>query len=538
MNDNLEAFRQFAKNSNKPKDVNHHVNCVLYTRVSSSSQKDNTSLASQKKSCLKIIEELNLNLVATFGGVSESASGMEERKEYDKMFAFVKKKSNKIGFIVVFDLSRLSREGMKGVNDVQDLFKKYGVKITTVAQGKSDYTPAGMLHQNMQFLFNEYENHLRRDKCNQGSVNKMKQGYTVRQAPKGYDHTKANGEQIMVINKVGKAIGKAFKLKAQRKYSNEKILELLDNQDGVKLSRQRLSEIFKNPYYAGVIVDSRLDGEIVEGKHPKVVSMKTFLLVNNIQSTNHKNYKQNKKNDNLPLRGVLNCDKCGKPLTGYQVIKKGKFYYKCNVKGCKMNFSTDKAHNRLIEELQKFGLPEDHKGLFIAQLTKVFNHFNKGSKTQRKTIKTRIVELNKNIEKAELKMLHAEVEIEEIYLKQRNKFEIQKSDCEKELKELNIQLSNLEKFIDFSVELCLNLHKIWGLADWDTKAQMVSLIFPEGLTYNKEEEVYRTFETNKIFELINSFSKKKRKGAVRKNQLPHEKSRLVAPPGLEPGSIV
>jgi site-specific DNA recombinase len=538
MENKLEAFKQFAIKSKKPKDVNYHTNCVMYTRVSSSSQKDNTSLSSQKEGCRSKIKELGLNLIAAFGGNAESASGVEERKEYLKMFAFVSKKSNKVGAIIVYDYSRLSREGMKGYKDVEDLHSKFGVQIITVRQGIADYSPTGMFQQTIQFAYNKFENDLRREKCNQGSVNKMKQGFTVRRAPKGYDHTRINGEQLMEINDIGKAIKIAFKLKAQREYSNEKILQTLRNQNNVRLSPQSLSDIFKNPYYAGVLVDSRLDGEVVEGKHPKVVTMETFLLVNKIQSKNHKNYKQLKKNYKLPLRGTLFCDNCGKIMTGYHIKKKEKSYYKCNEKGCGMNLSAEKVHNSLINELHQFGVDKQHKEIFVAQLTKVFNHLNKDNKYQKKMTKLRIAELQKKIDKIEEKMLFADDKREQIFLKHIGKFEEQKVECERDLKNLNIQLSNLDKFINFSINISSNLNEIWGLSDWETKKQVASLVFPNGLTYNKQKESYRTFETNKIFDLIGSFSKDKEKGVVCKNQLSHEKSRLVAPRRLELRSIV
>ena len=539
MSNNVEEFKQFGLKSKNPNITNISNNCVLYTRVSSASQKDNTSLSTQSVDGLKIIQHLGLNLIEQFGGISESASGIEDRTEYERMIAFVSQKSKKVGFIVVYDYSRLSREGVEGYKVVQDLFNKYGIKVITVQQGIADYSPSGQLHQGIQFMFNKFENDLRKEKCNLGAIRKMREGYTVRRAPFGYDHKRLNGEQVIEINKKGRAIGKAFKLKAERKYSNEKIIQLLYAEDDIKISHQRLSEIYKNPYYAGLIVDRRLDGEVIEGRHPKIVSKETFLLVNDIQSKNAKDYKQVKKNDEIPLRGTLCCEHCKKPLTGYLNKPKAKYYYKCNTKGCKMNISADKAHKELTNELGGFGINENDRELFVAQLSKVFNHFNAENIQKKKEIKRRIKDLEKKIDTLEEKMLFDDDKLrEEMYAKHINKFTKQKQICIDEVQDLNIQLSNLDKFIGFSVQIALNLPKLWELADWDTRKRLTGLLFPNGLTYSKQNENYLTFETNIIFQLISTYSDNYKTEKANQQSASPFFSALVAPTGIEPVSRV
>ena len=539
MSNRLEQFTPFAIKSKKANITNASPFCVFYSRVSSSSQKDNTSLSTQDSEGLNTITNLGLELIEKFGGIAESASGQQERKEYERMISFVSKKSNKIGYIVVYDYSRLSREGVEGYSVVQELYKKYGIKVITVQQGVGDYSPSGQLNQGMQFMFNKFENDLRKEKCNIGAIRKMKEGYTVRKAPMGYDHKRINGEQVLEINKKGKAIAKAFKLKAVRKYSNERILQILYAEDDIKLSHQRLSDIFKNPYYAGIIVDGRLDGEIVEGRHPKIVSKETFLLVNDIQSKNAKDYKQVKKNDEIPLRGTLCCEHCKKPLTGYLNKPKAKYYYKCNTKGCKMNISADKAHKELTNELGGFGINENDRELFVAQLSKVFNHFNAENIQKKKEIKRRIKDLEKKIDTLEEKMLFDDDKLrEEMYAKHINKFTKQKQICIDEVQDLNIQLSNLDKFIGFSVQIALNLPKLWELADWDTRKRLTGLLFPNGLTYSKQNENYLTFETNIIFQLISTYSDNYKTEKANQQSASPFFSALVAPTGIEPVSRV
>ena len=138
-----------------------------------------------------------------------------------------------------------------------------------------------------------------------------------------------NNIPILIIHKEkAKLVKKAFLWKANEELSNAEIIEKLKCA-GLKIYRQRLTDMFKNPVYCGLIAHSLLEGEIVEGKHPAIVSKDIFLKVNGIQARNHHGYKQKKINDDLPLKGFAKCDNCGSPLTGYIVRAKGIHYYKC-----------------------------------------------------------------------------------------------------------------------------------------------------------------------------------------------------------------
>ena len=41
---------------------------------------------------------------------------------------------------------------------------------------------------------------------------------------------------------------------------------------GVKIYKQKLSMIFSNPFYCGIISNKLLNGKLVEGQHEKLIS--------------------------------------------------------------------------------------------------------------------------------------------------------------------------------------------------------------------------------------------------------------------------
>ena len=63
--------------------------------------------------------------------------------------------------------------------------------------------------------------------------------------------------------------------------SGEEIRKRLVPQ-GLKISSQSLSAVFRNPFYCGLLVRNLLESQVVEGKHEKMVSKELFLAVNGI----------------------------------------------------------------------------------------------------------------------------------------------------------------------------------------------------------------------------------------------------------------
>jgi site-specific DNA recombinase len=56
----------------------------------------------------------------------------------------------------------------------------------------------------------------------------------------------------------------------------------------------------------------------------------------------------------LPLRHHIKCGCCHKPLTGYEMKKKGIHYYKCNTIGCRLNRNAGKMHDLYRDLLNEY----------------------------------------------------------------------------------------------------------------------------------------------------------------------------------------
>jgi site-specific DNA recombinase len=365
MEKGLAVFQPFARGKQVQK--NKGVNCVIYTRVSTKEQSDNNqSLDIQRKACEQFATKSGYPILGYFGGTYESAK-TDERKQFNNMLNFIKKSREKISYIIVYSVDRFSRSGANAIYIAEKL-RKEGISLFAVTQPTDASTASGSLQQNIQFIFSEYDNQLRREKCMAGVKEKLIQGIWCATPPVGYDIVKSEGKKQFLLNAKGRLVAKAFQWKAQG-LSVVDITERL-NAQGMKVCHQRVCDLLRNPFYCGLIAHRALNGEIVEGIQEKAVSRELFLQVNGILAQNTHGFRIQIENDDAPLKRFIKCDNCGSYLRAYKAYKNQQYYYKCNTVGCNCNKRADALHERFRSMLGDFTvtLNADMKYLIARQM--------------------------------------------------------------------------------------------------------------------------------------------------------------------------
>ena len=142
MNKEMEFFACLKKQRKQQTLVKREV--WSYTRVSTKLQQDNYSLENQKNGNGKYCEAEGLVIVKDLGGKYESASGDISRKEFMAMITEVKKAVKKPYAIVVWVISRFSRN-VRAISLIDELVDKYGVHLIETSTGLSTETDDGKL---------------------------------------------------------------------------------------------------------------------------------------------------------------------------------------------------------------------------------------------------------------------------------------------------------------------------------------------------------------------------------------------------------
>ena len=382
----LSIFKSFQK----VKNSNHlRINgkAVIYTRVSTKEQaENNASLETQLKYCKELAQKKEIEVLEHFGGTYESAKS-DERKQFQKMLSFVKRRKD-VGYIIVYSYDRFSRTGANGAY-ISDQLKKQGIVTVSATQEVDTMTTAGSFQQNLYYMFSQFDNELRRDKCVSGMKEKIRKGYYIGPLPFGYTNLNpGNGKTPeYIVNDQGKLLRKAFIMKANLSLANAEIVKKFKKK-GLKITEKTLSKYLRNPFYCGLIISPLLPDEIVVGKQQPLVTHEMFLKINNILYTRPEGRVYNSEDEHLPLKTFIKSLDCKTPYTGYLVISKNLYYYKNRRKGSKENRSAKKLHQTFVDFLGDYQL-KDKKLLEPLKevITRKFIELNKESIEDAKRVK-------------------------------------------------------------------------------------------------------------------------------------------------------
>ncbi len=524
----LELFSGFAKGREKAR---YGTNCVIYTRVSSKEQADNNcSLPTQLKGCQEYAQKAGYQVMGFYGGTYESAQ-TDERKEFNKMLSFIKKSREKISWIIVYSPDRFSRSGANAIYIASQL-KKEGIIITTVTQTTDATTASGTMQQNIQFIFSEYDNQLRREKCMAGVKEKILQGIWCTAPPMGYEIVWTGNKKEFRVNNIGKLLRKGFLWKAEGLPNSEVRSRLAAS--GLKLSNQRVSDFLRNPFYCGLVSHSALQGQVVEGIQEKVVSKEVFLQVNGILAENAHGYKQKPENDDIPLKRFLKCDDCGSYLRGYKAYKNQKYYYKCNTPGCKCNKRADDLHEIITDKLSEYtvDINDDYRTLLKAQVIATYHQLNEDKEEVKSTLEKQLLEVEGKIERLEERFIMEEID-RDMFTKYKEKFVAERVSINSNIAKNGNKVSNLEQCVDNALTMASKLASLWASGEYEYKQALQNLVFPEGMTYNRKKDQCRTLRVNSVFRYIAVVARVSREEKSGHGTLSSAVSASVGKPGIE-----
>ena len=530
-------LKDFAKGEKERERVEGG-NALIYTRVSSSEQVDGQSLEVQLEKCREYAAKHSYTVLGEFGGSYESAKSDKERKEFNRMLTFIRKSKIKVDVVIVFSTSRFSRTGSTTIIEEVEARGAYVVSATSTYDPR---TPVGKYMQLMELANARFQNDEKRATTIENSIKALLKGRWIGKAPRGYDQKTTKKEQVITVNEEGKLLRKAFLWKANNKLSNEEIRHRLAS-EGLIICKQKLSEVFKNPFYCGYMAHKFLQGDIVKGNHPALVSEEIFLKVNGELSKNHSGYELKIDKDYAPLLGSIKCPCCGHNLTASISTKMRKRfgrtdigYYVCGRKGCRFNSSTRKVHEAFEILLNSYALSNKVENLLKIQLAMTFDAMNKENQERVKGIKANMKKKEKELAQAETNyVLCTDAKKQGICEKVIGRLEGEIKDLKIELASLDTGILNLGRFIDFAFKMRSNLFELWQLQGLEGKRKLQKLLFSDGFIYDKNSGDIEPKSVNVFFVLNGSYTNPYDDKYKKTNRIFNSSSLRVPGAGLEP----
>ena len=334
---------------------NNKERAIILARVSSKEQEETGySLPAQEKLLSGYAENKGFEVAKVFS-MSESASGAKQRRIFEEMMDYLKRK--KINNLLCEKVDRLTRNMKDAVkiNDWLDGDEKN--KIHFVKQNL-------IIHKNAKsdekfrwdieiVLAKKYISNLS-EEVKKGQKEKIAQGWLPGTPPLGYQTVGEKGHKIHVIDdKRAPLVRKMFKLYSSGNYSLERITDMmfadgLKSRSNKKMGKSTLHELLNNPFYAGKIL---WNNQIFQGAHQALVSEELF---EKVQSILHKKGTPKYSKHNFFFKGLLTCSECGGTIAWEQ--KKGHWYGHCNkFKPCsqKAYYRSERIEDQLLQAVEK-----------------------------------------------------------------------------------------------------------------------------------------------------------------------------------------
>ena len=472
-------------------------NCVIWTRVSTKRQEDNGgSLDDQKCKCEAFAKQNGYRIKGYFGGTHESAKtpGPLLKDMYSAI-----KKDKTITHIIVSVVDRFSRNVGQASTIIDELLKQK-VVIVEATTGIDTSTREGVMMIKFKLTLAEWDNGNRTDKFVSGRKHCLESGvYCGSAKPLGYDkHGKSMGTTF-TINEKGRLIAKAFRWKLQG-MANYQILSRLST-FGLDMSKQKLHKILTNPFYAGKIRHKMLDGKLVDGNQPKIVSYEDFLKVQDILSGRTGVYKHKKETPRFPLKRHVLCSKDHRPFTAYTAKKKNIDYYKCNINGCKTNVSAKKLHDKYEDVLRFYNIPDALKPILHGVVSSMMLSENEEQERQEIILKKQRTECLNKMKTCKMRFGMGDID-EDVYQTTNEMLQEKLDKIELELAKCRKDLSNLDRDVNEVLAMCCKLDSLWKDSSLETSQKLQNLLFPEGVLWDKEKDDYRTFNENEALAVI------------------------------------
>ena len=255
-------------------------------RVSTLSQKENTSLEFQTKRINDYCNAYDLPLKEIISETESGAKDVDDRTGLSKLKKLIKNGECKT--IIVNKVDRLGRSLLQGL-----LFLKYceehTIRVVSISENIDTNNPSSKLITNILYSIAEHERDTIKSRLSDGRDRTFELGKKPYGGNLSFGYRKNNKGEIIIDkfdSKVVKYIFKKWNHLSKMKYltktkRTQRMLKLLKRNGyefhGKDFKYFNLHDIISNPIYCGLI---RWKDRVVESTYPTIVSKRLFNLVN------------------------------------------------------------------------------------------------------------------------------------------------------------------------------------------------------------------------------------------------------------------
>lgn len=499
---------------------------VIYTRVSTQEQVENLSLPTQEKECRKYCEKNQYDVDEVFRDKGESAKTIN-RPDFLKMLEHCRKNKGKISYVIVYQLSRFSRNQEDHVT-IRALLLKYGIKLKSVLE-QIDDSPVGKLMENILATLNQFDNDMKRDRTITGMSEAIETGYWPFPVPLGYLR-KRNGtsrSKVILDKKRAPLVRKAFEIYSTGNKTEQEVLRQitamgLRTLKNKTLSHQAFNQMLRNALYAGIM-------EVKSWKKHKkatfkaIVSEPIFYRVQQILNGSPVMGKMHKKHrPEFPLRHFAKCQKCGRPLTAsFSKGRKARYpYYRCPTVACKINVKKEALESIFVEFLKQLTPDAENFRLLKRIILDVWKKKKADAFEMSKSVEQLVKELQARRQNLIDAFLYRKVIEKDVYDEQLAILDEQIALTKMENHQAERNETDMQGALNYAEFVLADPSGFWKELSDEPRRKLQAVLFPQGVHFSGTS--FGTAQTPILFKLLE------------KN--PSENTRVVPRTGIEPVS--
>ncbi len=488
---------------------------IIYTRVSSDEQILGTSLDDQQARCRKYCEENNIDVLKVFREEGVSAK-TTNRKMLLEAMEFCRKNKGKIGAFVVWKVDRFARN-TEDHFAVRKILTDYGVTLRSVTEPIGD-NPAEKLFETMLAGFAQFDNAIRKQRCSNGMLARLRQGIYPWKPPIGYVAlgAKKRGEKKTgpdpIHNEIFPILQKGLRAYADGVFTSQiEFAQALDTWGLAKVTGNKTTAVVADRllgsylnFYAGIFIDPETSDEIQALHRPMLTREEVYKirLVRSGKTCN--NFIRNKFNPNFPLRRTAMCAHCGKSLTGSTSRGNGGQYnyYHCATKECPVfgkSVAKKDLEDNFIEHLQKITPKDKWLEVFKKTVLEVWEEKGKSFVLDAESYQKQLNALLKKKETIR-DLLEDGTYDKETGKERLAEIENQVMAAKISLSEARIEQFDIEGALSYATNFIKDLGRQWFDLPAQLRPRFQRLVFPEGLPYSRVSG-YGTAKLGLIYEI-------------------------------------
>jgi hypothetical protein len=391
--------------------------------------------------------------------------------------------------VIVYKFDRLARN-MHDHTAIRATLAQAKVQVHAVTE-RFDDTPAGRLGENLMAALAQFDNDKRSASTIDGMREGLSRGRWMWRAPVGYRKGDADHPASLVPDRIAAPLVRmAFESMASRRLTKVELLAELTslglvNTKGRAVSAQAFGKMLTNPLYMGRVVKPEWDIDVA-GDFEPLISADLFEAVQAIlQGRVPAQDARLRDHPDFPLRRVVRCGRCGKPLTAsWSTGRSNRYgYYRCPARGCGgSNVKKERLEEQFELELALSSVRAEVFTLLGAVVEDALNERTNADRAAHRALLARQEELE--AKRNRLVDMYLDDKFDPVT------YEGQSARLDREQAELSVCIDaarpvevDLTSTIAFARTLLEDLPGCWNRLDAQERPHFVSALYPTGLVY-------------------------------------------------------